>query len=77
MQWKRQEGSASIIQSHFQCIFMESILKSKIPMLQYRGKNEKLPSTCNIDNAFAKEVQVYTGDKMIGIGQLHKSNVFS
>lgn len=53
---------------------MENILKSKIPMLQYRGKNEKLPSNCTIDNAYAKEAQVYTGDKMIGIGQLHKSN---
>lgn len=27
-----------------------------------------------IGNAAKKETQMYTGDKMIGIGQLHKSN---
>ena len=49
--------------------------KASIPTYTFRGQNNKLPSVdSGIGNAFAKDIPEYTGDKMIGIGQLHKSN---
>lgn len=44
------------------------------PMLQYRGQNEKRNSVNTGGNALLKPSPVYTGTKMLGIGQLHKSN---
>lgn len=46
------------------------------PKQLHRGANEpRLPSRdSGAGNATLKPVPVYTGDKMIGIGQLHKSN---
>jgi hypothetical protein len=43
-------------------------------MLAYRGQNEKHNSVNTGGNAVLRSSPVYTGDKMIGIGQLHKSN---
>jgi hypothetical protein len=44
------------------------------PMLTYRGQNEKRNSVDTGGNAVLKPSPVYTGTKMLGIGQLHKSN---
>ena len=44
------------------------------PMLAYRGQNEKRNSVNTGGNAVLKPSPVYTGTKMLGIGQLHKSN---
>lgn len=46
------------------------------PKLRYRGQELlKAPSLCNGVGSCAKqETPVYSGDAMIGIGQLHKSN---
>ena len=44
------------------------------PMLAYRGQNEKRNSVNTGGNAILKPSPVYTGTKMLGIGQLHKSN---
>jgi hypothetical protein len=44
------------------------------PMLSYRGQNEKRNSVNTGGNAILKPSPVYTGTKMLGIGQLHKSN---
>ena len=44
------------------------------PMLAYRGQNEKRNSVNTGGNALLKPSPVYTGTKMLGIGQLHKSN---
>ena len=44
------------------------------PMLTYRGQNEKRNSVNTGGNALLKPSPVYTGTKMLGIGQLHKSN---
>lgn len=46
------------------------------PKQLHRGANDpRLPSRdSGSGNATLKPVPVYTGDKMIGIGQLHKSN---
>jgi hypothetical protein len=41
----------------------------------FRGQNDKIKSVGDgVGVATAKESKVYTGTKMIGIGQLHKSN---
>jgi hypothetical protein len=44
------------------------------PMLAYRGQGEKRNSVNTGGNALLKPSPVYTGTKMLGIGQLHKSN---
>jgi len=46
------------------------------PKLTHRGLEQpRIPSrNSGHGNATLKPVPVYTGDKMIGIGQLHKSN---
>jgi hypothetical protein len=46
------------------------------PKLTHRGVDQaRIPSRdSGSGNATLKPVPVYTGDKMIGIGQLHKSN---
>ena len=44
------------------------------PMLSYRGQNEKRNSVNTGGNAILRPSPVYTGTKMLGIGQLHKSN---
>jgi hypothetical protein len=44
------------------------------PMLTYRGQNEKRNSVDTGGNAVLKPSPIYTGTKIIGIGQLHKSN---
>jgi hypothetical protein len=47
----------------------------KPPQPVRRPSSSNIPSKdSGIGNAFAKDSQVYTGDAMIGIGQLHKSN---
>lgn len=58
--------------------FCERTLKAKppkIPSYSFRGQEHKLPSV-NTTAAFvgAKVTQQYTGDAMIGIATLHKSN---
>jgi hypothetical protein len=48
-----------------------------MPSLMHRSSNQEVhrPAVAvAMDFAAKKKAQVYTGDKMIGIGQLHKSN---
>lgn len=48
---------------------------SKRPTLNYRGQDTKPPSKADTSFcAFAKPVLEYTGNKMIGIATMHKSN---
>jgi carbonic anhydrase len=48
---------------------------TKRPNYSYRGQDTKPPSIEDTSFcAFAKEAMEYTGDKMIGIATLHKSN---
>jgi carbonic anhydrase len=48
---------------------------TKRPSYSYRGQDTKPPSVKDTQYcAFAKESMEYTGDKMIGIATLHKSN---
>jgi len=48
---------------------------TKRPSYSYRGQADKPPSVEDTSFcAFAKEPLEYTGDKMIGIATLHKSN---
>ena len=49
--------------------------KPAIPTYAYRGQHNKLPSvTSTLGNAMLKEPLQYTGTKMLGVAQLHKSN---
>jgi hypothetical protein len=55
----------------------ESDKKPTIPKYAYRGQDSKLPSLSTVDDtgiATVKATKMYTGDKMLGISQLHKSN---
>ena len=46
-----------------------------IPTYSYRGQHDQPKSlTTSIGNATLKATQQYTGTKMIGIAQMHKSN---
>ena len=46
-----------------------------MPTYTFRGSESKLPSaSATVGNAFLKPAPVYSGDKMIGIATLHKSN---
>jgi hypothetical protein len=46
-----------------------------MPDYSYRGQSTRIPSRdTGIGNAPLAPAKVYTGTKMIGIGQLHKSN---
>jgi hypothetical protein len=50
-------------------------INSRLSLNSHR-LNSNFPSKdSGIGNASKKEVNVYTGDKMIGIGNLHKSNL--
>lgn len=47
----------------------------QMPDLSYRGQSVRIPSKVTAgDTSYAKPIQQYTGDKMIGIATLHKSN---
>lgn len=47
----------------------------KVPSYSFRGMDTKIPSlSTGIGNATLGEQKVYTGDKMLGISQMHKSN---
>lgn len=47
----------------------------KMPDLSYRGQSVRIPSKVTAgDTSYAKPIKQYTGDKMIGIATLHKSN---
>lgn len=48
--------------------------RAKIPSYNYRGQNEVINSISLHGNAPKKESLKYTGDAMIGITTLHKSN---
>jgi len=49
--------------------------KPMIPKYAFRGQESRLPSVeSGIGNAAAKEPMMYSGTKMIGIAQTHKSN---
>lgn len=48
---------------------------TKRPTLNYRGQDNKPPSKVDTSFcAFAKPAVEYTGDKMLGIATMHKSN---
>lgn len=50
-------------------------LLPSIPRYNYRGMDEKIPSKGeSVGNAEAVRPQVYTGDQMLGIATMHKSN---
>lgn len=49
--------------------------KPKIPSYSFRGMDNKIPSRDTGGGSTAKSLTpVYTGDKIIGIGTMHKSN---
>ena len=58
--------------------FCERTLKAappKIPRYTYRGQEQKIPSlTSSTPFVASVQKQVYTGDAMIGVATLHKSN---
>ena len=49
-------------------------MKTKIPSLNFRGRNERIPSGGDkVGNAPAKFIPEYTGTEMLGISIIHKS----
>ena len=52
--------------------------KPSIPQYSFRGRENRIPSADVTAEsalvALVKPPMVYSGDKMVGIGQLHKSN---
>ena len=49
--------------------------KPAIPTYTFRGQDKKIPSVSSgVGNATLKETLQYTGTKMLGVAQLHKSN---
>ena len=49
--------------------------KPSIPTYTYRDRDNQPKSlTTSVGNATLKATQMYTGTKMIGIAQMHKSN---
>lgn len=47
----------------------------KMPDYSYRGQDEKDPSlVTRVGDTFAKKDQFYTGDAIVGIAQMAKSN---
>lgn len=47
----------------------------QIPSYTYRGQENRIPSlNTGVGVAAAAPMKVYTGDKMIGIATMHKSN---
>ena len=49
--------------------------KTRKPTYSFRGQDVELPSVEDTSYcAYKKDVPVYTGTKMLGIGTMHKSN---
>ena len=49
--------------------------KSFVPDYSYRGSENRIPSKgTGVGNAAKKETPKYTGDLIVGIGTMHKSN---
>lgn len=49
--------------------------RPKIPSYTFRGQDTRIPSKMDtVGVAGKKETPVYTGDAMIGVATLHKSN---
>ena len=49
--------------------------KPAIPVYSYRGSDTKLPSvTSALGSTALREQLKYTGDKMLGVSTMHKSN---
>jgi hypothetical protein len=54
---------------------MRTTAPASIPDYSYRGQEKRIPSlNTGIGNAVMPEQKVYTGTKMLGVSQLHKSN---
>lgn len=54
---------------------MKTTSTPKIPDYSYRGQANRIPSRdTGIGNATLAEPKMYTGTKMLGVAQLHKSN---
>ena len=54
---------------------MDSNPTPRIPTLAYRGQTNKLPSLTTMQHHTATRPNpVYTGDKMLGVAVMHKSN---
>lgn len=54
---------------------MKSSVKPTIPTYKYRGQEDRLPSlTTEVGNAPLKPSPVYSGEAMVGIATMHKSN---
>ena len=55
--------------------FLANVGIPTIPSYKFRGSENRIPSLgVGVGNATAKDSPVYTGDKMLGVSQLHKSN---
>lgn len=53
----------------------QALHKTRKPTYSFRGSDTQLPSKEDTSySAFKKDTLVYTGDKMLGIGTMHKSN---